>query len=380
MTQFIPVYQPSLDGNELKYVEEAVRSTWISSRGAFLDKFESEFCRLTGTAHATAVTNGTVALHAALLALGLGASDEVIVPSFTYVASVNAIRYVGATPVFCDSESAYWQADPASLESVITPRTKAIVIVHLYGHPAPMLEIQAIAKRHNLRIIEDCAEALGSRIGDTHVGNFGDIATYSFFGNKTMTTGEGGMVVSNDAELIARVRKIKSQGLSGDREYWHDMVAHNFRMTNVTAAIGCAQLERFDELLATKRQLAERYRAALSRTPLRFLSEKRGHTNGYWMVSALARSGEELTALRNHLKAQQIETRPLFPPVHLMPMYGGHEGEFPKAESLSPLGLNLPSWPNLPEADFDRICEAIYSFYDKETSPVLEEELAWSCT
>lgn len=363
MSNPIPVYQPALEGNELAYVEEAVRSTWIASRGRFIDRFESEFARITGVAHATTVCNGTVALHAALLALGLGPGDEVIVPTFTYVASVNAIRYVGATPVFCDIDDRYWQVDPASLASRITPRTKAIIVVHLYGHPAPMDEIQALAKRHQLRVIEDCAEALGTRFHDTHVGSFGDIATYSFFGNKTITTGEGGMVVSNDAALIERVRKIKSQGLSGDREYWHDMVAHNFRMTNVTAAIGCAQLEQFDRLVSAKRRLAERYRQALKGTPLRFLTERPGCTNSYWMVSALARSADELTALRRHLKDRQIETRPLFPAVHLMPMYGGHAGEFPKSEALSPLGMNLPSWPTLPDEAFDRICDAIRGFY-----------------
>lgn len=363
MTSFIPVYQPALDGNELRYVEEAVKSTWISSRGAFIDRFESDFCRLTGSSHATTVSNGTTALHAALLALGLGPGDEVIVPSFTYIAAVNAVRYVGATPVFVDSETDYWQLDVAQLPALITPRTRAIVVVHVYGHPSPMAEIGAIARAHDLFVVEDCAEALGARIGNQWVGTFGHLATYSFFGNKTVTTGEGGMVCSDDADLIARVRKIKSQGLAGNREYWHDIVAHNFRMTNVTAAIGCAQLERFDALAAAKRDLAERYRAGLAHTPLTFLAEKPGCTNAYWMVSALARSSEELNALRGELKEQRIETRPLFPPVHLMPMYQGQVGQLPKAEALSPRGLNLPSWPQLPSADFDRICTVIDHFY-----------------
>ncbi len=378
MTSFIPVYQPTLDGNELKYVEDAVKSSWISSRGAYIDRFEQDFCQITGVAHATTVTNGTVALHAALLALGIGEGDEVIVPTFTYVASVNAIRYVGAVPVFCDLESAYWQMDPASIEAQITSKTKAIIVVHLYGHPAPMMEIRAIADKHGLKIVEDCAEALGTRIGFQHVGSFGDIATYSFFGNKTITTGEGGMVVSNNAKLINRVRKIKSQGLSGDREYWHDMVAHNFRMTNVTAAIGCAQLERFEETVAKKRDLAMKYRRALKNTPLRILGEKAGCTNGFWMIAALARSVEELNELRAHLKEKKIETRPLFPAVHLMPMYGGKAGEFPRAESLSPLGLNLPSWPNLSEKEFQRIVRAIKDFYAKDAWKQEVRELAGS--
>jgi len=363
MTSFIPIYQPALDGNEVGYVVEAVKSTWISSRGEFIDRFESNFSGLTGTAHATTVANGTVALHAALLALGLGPGDEVVVPTLTYVASVNAIRFLGATPVFCDVERDYWQLDPDGLEAVITSRSKAIIVVHLYGHPASMQAVRAVANRHNLKIVEDCAEALGSRIGGVHVGNFGDVAIYSFFGNKTITTGEGGMVVSNDPGIIARVRKIKSQGLSGDREYWHDMVAHNFRMTNVTAAIGCAQLERFDELLAGKRKLATRYRNELAKTPLRFLAEKDGCTSSFWMVSALARSREELMALRHHLREADIETRPLFPPVHLMPMYNGIEGQFPNAEYLSFSGLNLPSWPGLPNDDFGRIIHSILRFY-----------------
>lgn len=359
----IPVYQPSLNGNEIKYAEECIRSTWISSRGEFIDRFEGQFSKLTSTKYATSVCNGTVALHAALLALGIGAGDEVIVPTLTYVASVNAIRYVGATPVFCDSETAYWQIDASKMESLITSRTKAIMVVHLYGHPSPMVEICGLAKKYNLFIVEDCAEALGARIGTRWVGGFGHIATYSFFGNKTITTGEGGMVATNDSQLAAQVKKIKSQGLSGTREYWHDIIGHNFRMTNLTAAIGCAQMEKFDIFLKEKRKLAIRYQEALKDTPLVFLGEKAGYTNAYWMVSAIASNENELRGLREHLKLKGIETRPLFPPVHLMPMYGRDVGLYPVAESISCCGLNLPSWPMLPQSDFQLIVDSIQEFY-----------------
>jgi perosamine synthetase len=267
------------------------------------------------------VCNGTAALHVALMALGIGPGDEVIVPTLTYIASVNAIAYTGATPVFVDSLRSTWQVDPEDVRRRITARTRAIMAVHLYGQACDMDAIVAIAEEHRLFVVEDCAEAFGSLYGGRHVGTFGDIAAFSFFGNKTITTGEGGMVVSNDKTLIERARHLKGQGLAAHREYWHDVVGYNYRMTNIEAAIGLAQLERADQLIERKRDLAARYAAALAHLPIDIHSQASGTIHSYWMFSILVERDDQRDPLRKHLAAAGIETRPLFYPVHTMPIY-----------------------------------------------------------
>ena len=226
---FIPVYQPSLTGNEKKYVNECLDTSWISAKGKFVEQFETAFSKYIGADHAITVANGTVALHLALIALGIGRGDEVIVPTLTYVASVNAIAYTEATPVFVDSLKSNWQVDPDDIERKITEKTKAIMVVHLYGHPCDMERIMAIAKKHDLFVVEDCAEGFGSYFAGQHVGTFGDISTFSFYGNKTITTGEGGMVVTNDETLYARASHLKDQGMAKFRQYWHDVIGYNYR-------------------------------------------------------------------------------------------------------------------------------------------------------
>jgi len=214
----VPIYKPDLTGNEMKYVSECINSSWISSRGKFVSEFEKSFSNAVKVEHATSVCNGTVALHLALVALGIGPGDEVIVPTLTYIASVNAIVYCGAKPIFVDSSSETWQIDPDSVIDKITPNTKAIMAVHLYGQACDMDALLNIAKKHKLFLVEDCAEAFGTYYKNKHVGTFGNISTFSFFGNKTITTGEGGMVVSNDKTLIERARHFKGQGLAEHRQ------------------------------------------------------------------------------------------------------------------------------------------------------------------
>ena len=223
----ISVYKPSLNGNEKKYVNDCLDTTWISSKGKYNDMFAEHFSEYIGTQYGTTVTNGTLALHLALLALGVGEGDEVIVPSFTYIASANAVKYTGADVVFVDSLEDSWQMDPDDVERKITKNTKAIMPVHLYGHPCDMDAIMALARRHDVFVIEDCAEAIGSEYNGKKVGSFGDIAAFSFFGNKTITCGEGGMVLTNNKTLFERVVHIKGQGLATHREYWHDIVGYN---------------------------------------------------------------------------------------------------------------------------------------------------------
>lgn len=362
--QFIPIYQPDLSGKERVNVLECLDSSWISSKGKFISEFEREFGQYVGARFATTVSNGTVALHLALTALGIGPGDEVIVPTLTYIASANAIVYTGATPVFVDSEASSWQISPEDIRAKITPRTKAIMPVHLYGAACDMDAIMEIARKHKLFVVEDCAEAIGTLYKGHHVGTFGDIATFSFFGNKTMTTGEGGMVVTNDQTLHDRSVHFRGQGLATSRQYWHDVVGFNYRMTNICAAIGVAQLERLDAFIVGKRRLADRYRERLSGLGLSFQEEAPDTRHSYWMMSILVEDPADRDPLRNWLAEREIETRPLFYPVHTMPMYQRRFELHRVAEMLGWRGINLPSWPGLTDAQVDRICDAIRAFFE----------------
>ncbi len=359
----IPVYQPTLAGNEKKYVNECLDTSWISSKGKFVSEFEEKFSDYIECKHSITVSNGTVAIHLALLALGIGEGDEVIVPTLTYIASVNAIVYTGATPVFVDSLSDTWQMDTEDVIKKITSKTKAIMAVHLYGHPCEMQVLSEVAKRNDLFLIEDCAEAFGTKYKNQHVGTFGDISTFSFYGNKTITTGEGGMVVTNDDTLFDRALHLKGQGLAKYRQYWHDTIGYNYRMTNICAAIGLAQLEQANDFIEKKRQIAVWYREFLANTPVRFHEEIGDVIHSYWMCSILVPKSEQRDELRNHLEQNGIETRPLFYPVHTMPMYADKYQKHTIAENLGWRGINLPSWPGLEQSQIHLICDAIKDFF-----------------
>jgi perosamine synthetase len=361
----IPVYQPSIGENEKKYVNDCLDSGWISSKGKYVSLFERAFSEYVDVKYSVGVCNGTVALHLAMLALGIGPGDEVIVPTLTYIASVNAIIYAGATPVFVDSLPDTWQMDPEEVRRSITNQTKAIMAVHLYGHPCDMSALKEIVSEHRLFLIEDCAEALGSRDHGRHVGTFGDISTFSFYGNKTITTGEGGMVVSNDKTLYERVLHLNSQGLAKYREYWHDIVGYNYRMTNICAAIGLAQLERVDEVLRKKRRLVELYMESLKGTPYVVHPESENVYHSYWMVSILVPQVEYRDRVREHLANAGIETRPVFYPVHTMPMYSQKYQLHKVAEDIGWRGINLPSYPTLTDEQIHYICHALKSFNSK---------------
>jgi perosamine synthetase len=359
-----PVYQPNLSGNEKNYVNECIDSTWISSKGKFIKKFEDDFSKFVEIKYSAGVSNGTVALHIALLALGIGKENEIIVPTFTYIASVNAINYAGAKPVFVDSDPVTWQIDTNKIEEKITDRTKAIMAVHLYGHPNNMDSIKKIASKNNLYVIEDCAEAIGTHYNGKHVGSFGDIATFSFFGNKAITTGEGGMVCTNDPEIYSMAIRIKGQGLAKNQEYFHDIIGYNYRMTNICAAIGCAQLERIEDILDRKRILARKYIDAIKDLGIDYHKETGNVKHSYWMFTILVNSKMERTKLRKFLAENGIETRPTFHPVHTMPMYLEKES-YPVAEDLGKRGINLPSYPDLTTEDVDYIVDKIKSFYNE---------------
>lgn len=358
----IPVYQPDLSGNEIRYVEDCLRTNWISSKGDYIERFESSLANWIGVTHAASVCNGTVALHLALLAMHVGPNHEVILPSFTYVAPVNAVRYVGATPVFVDSDPATWQLDAKQVEQRVTKATRAVIAPHIYGGACDVDTLRQICDHHGLHLIEDCAEALGTLLRGRHVGTQCDIATYSFFGNKTITTGEGGMVTTNSAEIDRKVRHLKGQGLAQGREYWHDVLGYNYRMTNICAAIGFAQLERVEQILAAKRDLARRYQSALADTSAVFQMPTPGEESSYWMVTVLLPDSDTRDKARSALARQGIETRPTFNPVHRMPMYRDLNARCPVSDDLAARGINLPSWHQLTLTDIEEICDVLKPF------------------
>lgn len=355
----LPIYLPDLSGNEKKYVNECLDTTWISSIGSFVDRFEASFRQATGAAHAHTVSNGTVALHLALHCLDIGPGDEVIVPAFTYIASVNTIAQTGAVPVFVDSRPEDWLIDVGDVARKITPRTKAIMPVHLYGAVCNMAELGALASSHKLKLIEDCAEALGSSINGQHVGRFGDVGTFSFFGNKTVTTGEGGMVITGDDELAARLKLVKGQGQSPTRRYWHVELGFNYRMTNICAAIGLAQMERLDAILTRKRDIAELYRRLTAGMPVEYQQLREGAASSDWLVSLLLPRGTDRDGVMSFLKDNGIETRPVFYCAHQMPMYLTGE-TFAIAEDVAARGISLPSYPGLSDRDVERIVDTLH--------------------
>jgi perosamine synthetase len=361
MEKFIPVAAPALTGNEKKYVLDCLESTWISSNGKYIERFESAFAEFCGVEHALSCCNGTVALHLALLALGVGPGDEVIVPTLTFVASANAVSYCGARPVFVDSDAETWNMDTNLIEQAITPHTKGIMVVHLYGHPTDMDPVVALARERGLFIIEDAAEAHGAEYKGKRVGAIGDIATFSFYGNKIITTGEGGMVTTNDANLAARVRQLKGQGQDPARRYWFPMMGYNYRMTNVEAAIGLGQIEKIDWHTARRREIAGWYRKYLGESKQFTLSpEASWARNAYWIICVVLK--ESFPQSRDEVMASLtkagIETRPFFYPMHTLPMYSEASAtqSFPIAESLASRGFNVPSSAVLKEEEVAFVC------------------------
>ena len=360
---FYPVYQPSIIGNAKKYTLECIDSGWISSKGRFVKLFEEKFSDFQGGGYSSSVTNGTVALHLALKVLDIKKDDEIIVPSLTYIASVNAIKYVEAKPIFIDSDLSSWNIDTSKIEEKITKKTKAIIAVHLYGAMCNMQKLKDICEKHNLFLIEDAAEAFGSDYKGKKSGTFGDIATFSFFGNKTITTGEGGMVYSNDEEKIKRVASLKNQAVSSEREYWHEEIGYNYRMTNICAAIGLAQLEVAEDLISKKQQIAFWYKEYLKNIPITFQKEEIKSFHSFWMVTILVKEKSQRDKLRYFLKDNNIDTRPVFYPANKMKPYKTTD-LFAVANLLSNTGLNLPSYPDLKESDIKFICDKIKSYFN----------------
>ncbi len=359
--KFLPVYEPDLGGNELAYVSDCIRSGWVSSLGEYVQRFEEGFARFCGVEHAVSVANGTAALHLALVALGIGPGDEVLIPTLTFVATANAVGYTGATPVFVDSERSTWNMDPEQLAGRITPRTRAIVPVHLYGHPAAMGPILDVAKRHGLYVVEDAAEAHGAEYMGKRVGSLGHVGCFSFYGNKVITTGEGGMITTSDGALAERIAFLKDHSMAKDKRYWHPEIGFNYRLTNLQAALGVAQMERVEQFIQRKRESTQRYSSLLAGVKGVKLPPKAEWARSvYWMYSILIEDefGMDRDELMARLRQVGVDTRPFFHPIHRLPPY--QRGEtLAVAEDLSRRGVNLPSSATLGAKDVERVAKAI---------------------
>lgn len=351
----IQVLQPFLGGNELEYVTDCIRSGWISSQGKYVSQFESMFEEMHPGTHAIATSSGTTALHLAMISLGIGPGDEVIIPNLTFAATINAALYCGATPVLCDISPHTLCIDCGELKKLINKKTRAIVPVHLYGQPCDMHEINDLLTGTNILVIEDCAEAIGSRIGNQLVGTYGDAAIFSFFGNKTITTGEGGILLSKDLKVAERARTLRDHGMLKQKRYWHEEVGFNYRLTNLQAAIGVAQLERFPSILRKKMQIAEDYRRILKDTPgidaFPPMLEINLHSN--WLFTVVLNDRINRDLIIENLLSKGIETRPVFYPLHLMPPYANfpRSSSTKNSERISKGGLSLPTSVQLTESD-----------------------------
>jgi len=354
-----PIYIPEITGTEKDYVNDCIDSTWISSRGKYIGQFEKIVADYVGVKHAVSMHNGTVALHVALLAHSIGKGDEVIVPDFTYIATANAVLYAGAIPVLIDVDKYSWNITSEKIERAITSKTKAIIVADIYGLPADMDGINSLAKKYGLLVIEDAAESLGGSYKGRKAGSLADIATLSFFGNKTITTGEGGMVLTNDDSIAALAGKIKNQGNAETKRYFHDILGYNYRMTNIQAAIGLAQMERIDSILKRKQRIYRDYFNRLHQF-VEFQKHDDNIISSNWMIGFLLENKAQRDALMKYLERFEIETRPFFYPVHAMPFYPDVDNRVTK--QLSDRGISVPSFPMLSEEDVDYICAKIIAY------------------
>jgi perosamine synthetase len=364
--KFIPVNEPLLDGNEKRYLAECIDSGWISSEGPFVAKFESEFAAAVGRRFGVAVCNGTAALEAAVAACGIGQGDEVIMPAFTIISCAAAVIRSGATPVLVDSDPVTWNMEAGKIEEKISPRTKAIMPVHTYGLPVDMDVVEDLARRYDLRIIEDAAEAHGLAYRGRPCGSFGDVSCFSFYPNKLVTTGEGGMIVTDDAGLAERCRSLRNLCFQPGRRFVHEELGFNFRMTNLQAALGLAQLERLDAFARRKRRMGRRYRELLDGLPGIVLPAESSPSseNIYWVFGLVLDEGHPLAAQEamRRLNELGIGTRPFFWPMHEQPVLrelGLFAGEsYPVAERLARRGFYLPSGLGLTDEEQERVARA----------------------
>ncbi len=383
---FIPLIVPEICGNEWEYVKECLDTNWVSSVGSYVDRFEQLVAERAGTRYAVATVNGTAALHVALILAGVEADDEVLVSSLTFIAPANTIRYVGAWPVFIDAEPRYWQIDPNGVVDFLENhcrwdghelrnrqtgrRIKAILPVHILGHPADLDPILAIAKKYSLPVIEDATEGLGASYRGKSLGGFGDAGCFSFNGNKIITTGGGGMLVTNNAEWAARARYLTTQAKDDPLEYVHGAVGYNYRLTNMLAAMGCAQMEQLDRFVEAKRRISTRYRESLaSLSGIRLPQEAEWAFSTYWMYTVLIDEkelGMDSRELIRELGALKIQTRPLWQPIHRSPAHDNlGSPACPNSDALHRQAISLPCSAGLSHSAQNHVIEAITSLVGK---------------
>ncbi|MBV8762275.1 MAG: DegT/DnrJ/EryC1/StrS family aminotransferase [Deltaproteobacteria bacterium] len=374
----IPVSGPWITSKEIAYVTDAVTNAWFESHAMYHERFERAFAEYLGVKHAVTLPSCTSGIHLALAALGIGPGDEVVVPDATWIASAAPIHYVGATPVFADIDRDSWCLSAESFEQVITPRTKAVIPVDLYGNMPDLVAIRRIAQARGIAVIEDAAEAHGSELGGRKAGSLGDVGVFSFHGSKTLTTGEGGMLVTDRTDLFERVSCLRDHGRSpGDRFFFNREVAFKYKMSSMQAALGLAQLERIDEIVERKRQIFAWYRARLGEIgDLTLNSEAPGTKNSYWMVTLVVNPQRKLPkrAFMEALSERGIDSRPFFHPLSSIPAYADTPGAKAAAArntvsyAITPWGINVPSGLNLDEALVDRVCKAVVEILDAHRS------------
>ena len=361
-SQMISTAGPSISAREASYALDAARNGWNRHWNSYLERFERAFAEYLGVKHAITTSSCTGALHLALSALGVGPGDEVIVPDLTWVATASAVANVGATPVFVDVQPESWCMAPRAFEAAITRRTRAVIPVHLYGHPAPMDALVAIAREHGIAVVEDAAPAIGATIGSRKVGTFGDVSAFSFQGAKLLVTGEGGMLVTNSDDVFERVVSLWDQGRDPNRQFWINRLGLKYKMSNVQAAIGLGQLERVDEMIEAKRRVFGWYAEALDGVPNVTLNhEAPGVRSIYWMTSILLDSAAGISRdhLREALKARNIDTRPVFPAISQYPIWNKAIEAGPTAARIGTQGINLPSGVRLRREQVEYVAEAI---------------------
>jgi perosamine synthetase len=353
---FLAVSEPDLTHLELRNVLDAFLSTWISSTGDYIRTFEREFAARIGMEHGVATSNGTVSLHLALAALGIGEGDEVIVPDLTFAASANTVIHVGARPVLVDVDPNTWCVSVEAIEKAITPRTRAIMPVHVFGRPAPMTEIRELARARGIFLIEDAAEAHGAKYDGKPVGSFSDVSSFSFYANKIITTGEGGICLTNDADLAARMRMLRDHGMRPERRYWHDEPGFNFRMTNLQASIGVAQLGRMDELLAMRAGVHANYERLLADVPgVEFPAKMSSRAQPVTWFSCALTPADKRGQLIAGCKEANIDLRPFFHGLSVMPAYRRYARVCPNSTMLSKSGVNLPTSRRVHQASAERL-------------------------
>jgi perosamine synthetase len=363
----IPLSEPSVGAREAVYLQQCIEENWVASKGRFVREFERLFASIHGHPEAVSTTSGTAALHLACCELGLGPGDEVLVPALTFAASPNSVLYTGAVPVFVDVDPDTFAIDPAAAAARLTPRTRAIMVVHLYGHPADMDSIADLAEAHDLAVIEDATEALGSRYRGRLCGTLGDLGCFSFNGNKVITAGGGGMILARDPERLAHIRHLSVQSrVPGSVEYLHDEVGFNYGLSNLQAAVGLAQLERLEEFIACRREIAARYASRLADAEeVTFSGEAEGVVSNYWLMSVLTHGtsqGADRESVMAALADANVEARPFFTPLPELPPYASLDNtpsDFSVARDLHARGISIPSSATLDREQQDRVVDVL---------------------